>query len=121
MRPLLFTLLSLTALACAPNVAGAQPPRPPPVPPVPTHTDDECDGPGNQPSIGSGTIDVSVPVKPNAFVDVHEFAGSVRVTGWAQSTVHVKGKFSSDCHVDVNPSGDREEIRLSCSHGPGSG
>ena len=55
---------------------------------------------------------------PNGVVDVHQFGGSVHVTAWAQSSVHVKGDFSSRCHIDVQPSGDREEVRLSCSHGP---
>jgi hypothetical protein len=69
-----------------------------------------------------GAMDVTVQVRPNGVVNVHQFGGSVHVTTWAQSAIHVKGQFSAECHVDVAPaSGEREEIDLRCSHGPGSG
>jgi hypothetical protein len=102
-RRVLLPVLSLAGLAAlaAPAIARA----------------DECeddDGHG-------GEIDVSVQVKPNGIVDVQQFGGTVHVSTWAQSAVHVKADVSPDCHVDVTPSGDREEVHLSCSHGPGSG
>jgi DUF4097 and DUF4098 domain-containing protein YvlB len=77
--------------------------------------DSPCDG------RGSGSIDVTLQVKPNGVVELQQFGGSVRVTTWAQSNVHLKGTFAPDCHVDISPSGEREELHLSCSHGPGVG
>jgi DUF4097 and DUF4098 domain-containing protein YvlB len=106
-------ILPAAALVCMAGVASAQPRHPSPG----SHDEDPCDDDDRH----GGAIDVTVTVKPAGTIDVHQFGGSVRVTGWAQSTVHVKGDFGPDCHVDMTPSGDREEIRLSCSHGPGSG
>ncbi len=68
-----------------------------------------------------GSADITVQGKPAGFVEVHVFGGNVRVTSWAQNAIHVRGHFNPDCHIDVVPSGDREQIRLACSHGPGTG
>ncbi len=59
--------------------------------------------------------------KPNGVVDVHVFGGSVHVTGWSQSSIRVRGEFRPDCHVDLTPAGDHQQVRLTCSHGPGVG
>ncbi len=88
--------------------------------------DDECSSPSDKECDDDdegrgGAADVTVQMKPNGIVDVHQFGGSVHVTTWAQSSVHVKGDFSSHCHIDMAASGDREEVRLSCMHGPPTG
>jgi DUF4097 and DUF4098 domain-containing protein YvlB len=112
----LASFASVASVALVSLDASARPPH---------HSHDGADDDSPDPCADDdrrgGAIDVSVQVKPNGSVDVHQFGGAVRVAGWAQSTVHVKGELGPDCHVDVLPSGDREEIRLSCLHGPGSG
>jgi putative adhesin len=108
MRPLLF-FLPLAAIACAAGTAGAQTRRS-------TRSEPPCDDDNR-----GGAMDVTVQVKPGGIVDVREFGGTVHVTTWAQNAVHVKGQFGSECHIDVAPSGEREEIELRCSHGPGTG
>lgn len=114
MRPSSRLFLSFAALACLagwPGVARAEPRGRAP----------RGDAPCTDGRHGSGSIDVTVQVKPTAVVDVHQFGGSLHVSTWGQSAVHVKGEFNSDCHVDMSPSGDRQELRLECAHGPGVG
>jgi len=101
-RRLLCPLLPLAAIAFASSAQAAP-----------------CDDDDNLQA--GGAADVTVQAKPNGTVDVHLFTGTVHVTSWAQSALHVKGDFDSDCHLDVVPSGDRQEIRVSCAHGPGRG
>jgi len=134
MRASAFPLVLLSLLAttaCASHVAHADPPRP----------DDGDDSHARAHDIerhaheherewrdhaarasgDSATIDESRDAKPNGEIDVHGFAGTVHVTGWAQNQVKVHANVSGDCRVELSPSGDRLEVRLECSHGPGSG
>jgi len=108
MRPYCFLLVSLLGVACAPHVAHAAPPTPP-SPPAPPH----AMGP-------DGVVDEVLNAKANGRVDIHAFAGSVRVTGWAQNQLKVHASVHDGCRVDIVPSGERYEIRLECDHGPRS-
>jgi hypothetical protein len=81
------------------------------------HADSECDD--DRPY--NGSADITVQARPAGHVDVHVFAGSVRVTSGPPGAIHVRGHFSPECHLDVAPSGERQEIHLSCSHGPATG
>jgi DUF4097 and DUF4098 domain-containing protein YvlB len=136
MRPLsllLLPLLATAATACASHVAHADPP--------PRPDDESADIRARAHDIerrahdrerewrdraarasgDSAAIDETRDAKPNGEIDVHGFAGTVHVTGWAQNQLKVHANVSGDCRVEVSPSGDRLEVRLSCSHGPGSG
>jgi DUF4097 and DUF4098 domain-containing protein YvlB len=72
------------------------------------------------PASVDGTVDETRPAKSNGTVEVHLFSGEVRVTGWTQNFVHVKGAIDSDCKLEITPAGDRTEISVSC-HGPPEG
>jgi len=85
--------------------------------PSAARADSQCD---DDRHYGS-TSDVTVQGRPAGSVDVHVFSGAVHVSTWTQNAIHVRGHFNPDCHVDVSPSGERQEIRLTCSHGPGEG
>ncbi|MGO9000179.1 MAG: DUF4097 family beta strand repeat-containing protein [Polyangiaceae bacterium] len=120
-RKLLWPLLPFAALACAPRVALAEPPH---GARTEAHCDDDDDvdvDTDNDDDHGGGSVNVTVEAKPKGAVNVHEFAGSVHVTSWARNAIQVRGDFGPDCHVDISPSGDRHEIRLTCAHGPGTG
>ncbi len=111
-RGLLFGALAFAGLSLRPTVALAQHRA--------LSSDSPCGDEDDDKGRG-GSADVTVAAKPNGTVDVYQFGGSVHVTTWAQSSVHVKGDFSPRCHIDVTPSGDRQVVRLACSRGPGTG
>ncbi len=126
MRPCCFLLASLLAMACAPHVAHADAPCT-----SDKDDDDEHDGEHEHahdhthargPATGgaSGTLEEVRDAKPNGQVDIHAFAGTVHVTGWAQNQLKVHANVTGDCRVEITPSGDRYGVRLECAHGPGS-
>jgi DUF4097 and DUF4098 domain-containing protein YvlB len=125
MRPYCFLLASLLAMACAPQVARANTP-------CPDDRDDDEHEHAHSSSHAhahawasatantTGTLDEMRDAKPNGEIDVHAFAGTVHVTGWAQNQVKVHATVNGDCHVEITPSGDRSSVRVECSHGPGN-
>jgi DUF4097 and DUF4098 domain-containing protein YvlB len=121
MRPYCFLLVSLLAMACAPHVAHAEGPCT--GDPGDEHAGEhihEHSGPRGPTAGASGMLDEVRGAKPNGQIEVHAFSGSVHVTGWAQNQLKVHAKVNGDCRLELNPSGDRYEVRLQCDHGPGS-
>jgi DUF4097 and DUF4098 domain-containing protein YvlB len=117
--------LAPLAIACAalfPRAASAEPRHSSRSEAPCTDDNGNRNGNGNENArYGGANVDLTQPAKPNGLVDVHEFGGSVHVTGWGQSAVHVKGHFTADCHVELTPSGDHTQVHLTCSHGPATG
>src|ERR1700722_14012975 len=111
MRPYCFLLASLLGLACAPHVAHADAPC--------GDSDDDDDvaratahaaahahahAQSWHGTNASTTLDEVRDAKPNGQLDIHAFAGSVHVTGWAQNQLKVHATVSGDCHVEIEPS-----------------
>ena len=139
MRPILFPSVSLCVVALMAQTACAAPPRPRDARDAEAHPalahshdrdsddEDDCDdhGEGDEEPHphggGGGTLEETRPVKADGVIDVHQFGGTVHVTGWNQNVLKVHARFEGDCHLEIEPSGDRTGIGLSCRHGPGVG
>ncbi|HEY2518326.1 MAG TPA: DUF4097 family beta strand repeat-containing protein [Polyangiaceae bacterium] len=141
MRPILFPSVSLCVVALLSQTACAAPPHPRDARDADAHPalahgrdhesddEEECDndndGEGDEEPHphrgGGGTLEETRPVKADGVIDVHQFGGTVHVTGWNQNVLKVHARFEGDCHLEIEPSGDRTGVGLSCRHGPGVG
>lgn len=59
------------------------------------------------------SVDERFRASPSGAVEIHNIAGSVRVSGWNRSEIHVTGTLGQGTErLDISPDGDRVRIRV---------